>query len=99
MAALLAGLALLAMLVAAPATRRRWGLPSADGTKIVLSFFSVIGTKAGERTPTVLVGHGYGRGRETTGTSDSEMLVGQTPDIAWHSLITSLYKEATFKDG
>ncbi|MEA2445388.1 MAG: type transport system ATP-binding protein, partial [Thermoleophilales bacterium] len=58
--------AAVALLAAAPAAHARDAeVSSFDGTKIVLSFFPAEGLKDGQRTPTVLVGHGWGQSRET----------------------------------
>ena len=54
-------LALAALLVAAPAAQARDAeVRSFDDTSIAVHFFPAKGLKAGERAPTVLIGHGWG---------------------------------------
>ena len=59
------------LLAAAPAAHARDdSVTSFDGTKIVLSFFPAEGLAAGQRAPTVLIGHGWGQSRDTDQNSE-----------------------------
>jgi len=61
-----AAIAALLMLAIPPGAHARDGsVTSFDGTKIVLSFFPAEGLNAGQRAPTVLIGHGWAQQRET----------------------------------
>src|SRR4051794_41272071 len=63
--------ALLLAVVAAPlAHARDDSVTSFDGAKIVLSFFPAEGLQAGQRAPTVLIGHGWGQSRDTDENSE-----------------------------
>ena len=68
-----AGAVVLGLLVgAAPASGRDATVTSFDGTPIATSFFAAEGLQAGQRAPTILLGHGWGGSRETDPNSSSE---------------------------
>ena len=71
-----AGLAVLLGL-APGASARDATVTSFDGTKIVTHFFPAEGLGAGERAPTVLLGHGYGMSGDTSDQTASDTLFGK----------------------
>jgi ABC-2 type transport system ATP-binding protein len=73
-AGLAGALALLAG--AAPAQARDAVVTSADGTPIVTSFFPADGLQAGHRAPTILMTHGWGGNRDSTGDSTTSESIG-----------------------
>src|SRR5215210_2882104 len=71
------GIVLAVLLAFAPAAAARDAkVTSFDGTKISTHFFPAAGLKPGAKTPTVLVGHGYGDRGDNDPDSASEEVFG-----------------------
>jgi len=68
--------ALLVLGAASTAEARDAVVTSADGTPIVTSFFPAVGLKPGQKAPTILVTHGWGGNRDTTGDSATSEATG-----------------------
>lgn len=74
---LAAAMALALLALAAPASARDARVTSFDGTQIATHFFPAEGLRAGDRAPTVFVGHGYGdRGDDDPNSSSEETFGG-----------------------
>jgi ABC-2 type transport system ATP-binding protein len=74
---LASGIVLAVLLAFAPAASARDAkVTSFDGTKISTHFFPAAGLQAGAKTPTVLVGHGYGDRGDNDPDSASEEVFG-----------------------
>jgi ABC-2 type transport system ATP-binding protein len=71
-------LALFSLLAVAPAaSARTTNVTSFDGTPIQTHFYPAEGLAAGQRAPTVLVGHGYGEEGDDDPDSSSEEIFGR----------------------
>jgi len=64
--------------LASPAAARDATVTSFDGTAISTHFFPTVGLAAGQKAPTVLVGHGWGGEGETDPNAASDPVTGNT---------------------